>query len=495
VNFRPPPTVARFLSSNAFARVVKGPVGSGKSTGCVMEIPRRAIEQAPFDGVRRSRFLIMRNTYRELEDTTRKTFEQWVPAIGGEWQESFGDWQEKDFQFEMRFALPDGTTVESDVLFRSLDRAQDIRKLLSLELTGAYVNELREIPKQAIDVLESRLGRYPSKAQGGPTWFGWWGDTNPWPSAHWGAKLFKKPPEGYELYMQPSGLSVKAENIENLPDGYYERLCRGKDQEYVDVYVRGLDAAATEGSVYGRLLAALRQRGCVEQFEHDNDFVFTAWDFGIADSMAIWWFRFNARRGVDVIDWYENSGFGLPHYFEQCQAKGYKYVTHFLPHDGRSRTWLTGVNAIQMFEEEFGPGSAQIAPELGVDQGIGAARWVLEQETTRFHARCDAVPQYGEYSGIETLGEYRYAWDETNKVFSKTPLHNYASHTADAFRVLACAVQHGELISRKPPPPKPPDLPRVEVAEDGSTHLNRTFDQIAKATIRNVQKHNRRQRV
>lgn len=472
-----PPTVARFLASNAFGRVVKGPVGSGKSSGCVRELPRRACEQLPFKGVRRTRGLIIRNTYRELEDTTRKTFEQWIPTETGEWSE-------EDFTFTLRFGLADGTTVESEILFRSLDRPQHVRKLLSLELTFAYVNELREIPKMAIDLLESRLGRYPSKVEGGASWFGWWGDTNPWPAAHWGARLFKKPPEGYELYVQPSGRSAKAENVENLPDGYYERLTRGKDKEWIGVYIDGLDAPATEGSIYGRLLATLQQRGGVSAFEHSKDQVFTVWDFGIADSMAIWWFRFNAQRGVDVIDWYENSGYGLPHYFEVCRDKGYSYIAHYLPHDARARSWQTGRSAVELFEEEFGPGSVVIAPELSVDDGIGAARWLLEQETTRFHARCDEVPEDADLSGIGTLGEYRFSWDETNKVFSKNPLHNFASHSADAFRVLGCAVLHGEIISREPPPPKPPDLPLVVLGEDGIARLNRTFDDLARSSMR-----------
>lgn len=471
-----PPTVARFLASNAFGRVIKGPVGSGKSSGCVREIPRRACEQAPFNGVRRTRGAIIRNTYRELQDTTRKTFEQWVP-------DASGSWSEEDFTFHLAFPLRDGTRVESEILFRSLDRPEHVRKLLSLELTFAYVNEVREVRKAVIDVLESRLGRYPSKAEGGASWSGWWGDTNPWPAAHWGARLYKKPPEGYELYVQPSGMSPKGENVENLPGGYYERLCRGKDKEWIDVYVHGLDAPATEGSIYGRLLAVLQARGGVDAFEHGTDRVFTAWDFGIADSMAIWWFRFNSRRGVDILDWYENSGFGLAHYFDVCRRKPYSYVAHYLPHDARARSWQTGRSAVELFEEEFGPGSVLIVPPLSVDDGIGAARWLLEQETTRFHSRCDEVPEDSDLSGIGTLSEYRFAWDETNKVFAKAPLHNFASHSADAFRVLACAVLHGEIISREQKPEKPIDPPMVIVV-DGQTQLNRTFDDMAQAAMR-----------
>jgi hypothetical protein len=99
-----------------------------------------------------------------------------------------------------------------------------------------------------------------------------------------------------------------------------------------------------------------------------------------------------------------------------------------------NRSWLTGLNAVQMFEEEWGPGSAIIAPGLSVDEGIGAARWLLEQKTTRFHARCDEVPKDADLSGLGTLAEYKYAWDETHKVFSKSPLHNFASHRMQRLR-------------------------------------------------------------
>lgn len=87
VDFTPPRTVKQFMRCNDFVRVVVGPIGSGKSSGCNMEFLRRATEQTPGpDGLRRTRFAAVRNTYRELEDTTRKTFETWVPAGLGVWR-------------------------------------------------------------------------------------------------------------------------------------------------------------------------------------------------------------------------------------------------------------------------------------------------------------------------------------------------------------------------------------------------------------------------
>jgi len=471
-----PPTLGRFLGSDHAARLVVGPFGSGKSTACVMEFLRRATEQAISpDGKRKTRFAAIRNTYPELRDTTRKTFEKWIPA-------ELGTWSEQQFSFQMRF-----NDVDCEVLFRSLDRPQDVHKLLSLELTGAYINEWREIPQEIFDGLTGRVGRYPSMDEGGPTWSGIWGDTNPWHPTHWIPILLRKHPGTIQVFRQPGGLSAAAENVTNLKPRYYDGLCVGKDQDWIDVYVNGLDAVASEGSIYGRLLSVLRARGGVADFTHEEGDVFTAWDFGIADSMSIWCFRFSGERGVDVIDWYENNGFGLSHYFAWLKQRPWKYIAHYLPHDGRARSWQTGRSAVELFEEEFGPGSVVIGPELSVDDGIGAARWLLEQETTRFHARCDEVPKDKDLSGIGTLAEYKFAWDETNKIFSKNPLHNFASHSADAFRGLACVVRHSDLTTRQPVPPKTPDPPMVIVGPDGTPHLNRTFNEIAKVAMRNRQ--------
>ena len=89
-------------------------------------------------------------------------------------------------------------------------------------------------------MIQGRVGRYPSKREGGPTWFGVIMDTNPPDNDHWWYTLFEEQmPDGFELYKQPSALSPDAENVDNLPEGYYTRMMQGKDQEWVKVYIRG----------------------------------------------------------------------------------------------------------------------------------------------------------------------------------------------------------------------------------------------------------------
>jgi hypothetical protein len=123
--YKASPTMARFMRSNARVRVAVGPIGSGKSSACCVELIRRAAEQKPFGGVRATRGVVIRNTYRELEDTTRKTFEQWIPP-------HLGRWMEKDFTFTIDRPLADGTRIHCELLFRALDKPEHEKKLLSL---------------------------------------------------------------------------------------------------------------------------------------------------------------------------------------------------------------------------------------------------------------------------------------------------------------------------------------------------------------------------
>ena len=226
----PGPTCDAFMASNAFVRGIRGPIGSGKSTACCAEIVKRATMQKPGpDGKRRSRWAVIRNTYPELKTTTIRTWHGLVPPEVGRWVDQgppthyveFGD-------------------VVLEVLFIALDSPGDVRKLLSLELTGAWINEAREVSKAVLDGLTGRVGRYPRMDVGGPTWFGVIMDTNPSDSDHWWYKLAEEDrPEDFAFFSQPSGLSPDAENRANLPAGYYERAQLGKSDDWIRVYVRG----------------------------------------------------------------------------------------------------------------------------------------------------------------------------------------------------------------------------------------------------------------
>jgi hypothetical protein len=266
VNFVASVTSTLFMRCNARFRVLCGPFRSGKSVTSMVEIVRRAKEQKPDkNGIRRSRWAVIRNTMPQLRDTTMKTWFDWFP------DGSCGWWKETGKTFYLEFG-----DVKAEVMFRALDDASDVKNLLSLELTGAYINEAREIPREIVEGLDGRINQYPKMADGGCTWAGIWADTNPpEEGSYWWAMLEGLDPDtgqpranDWVVLRQPGGMirvsegepcehvmrngwrlvtNPKADNIENLPKGYYSTLVRDKSEEYIKVYILGMYGQSKAG--------------------------------------------------------------------------------------------------------------------------------------------------------------------------------------------------------------------------------------------------------
>ena len=277
LNFSSSPTVAKFFKSKGFVRGLMGPVGSGKSYACCAEIFRRAVEQkpSPRDGIKYSRWVIVRNTHPMLRTTTLKTWLELLP------EHTWGPVKYSP-PITHHIKLPSragAAGIDMEVIFLALDDPKDVRKLLSLELTGAWVNECRELPKAVIDGLTHRVGRYPTKADGGASWHGIILDTNPMDDDHWYYKVAEKEKPGgrfaWEFFRQPGGVKEvplddlpedmpeaqgylhqagswwktndKAENLGNLPNGYYDQLLGGKNLDWIRCYAEGKYTFVQEG--------------------------------------------------------------------------------------------------------------------------------------------------------------------------------------------------------------------------------------------------------
>lgn len=254
IGYEAEPTLARFHRSEAFVRGVMGPIGSGKSSAMCVELLRRAAMQRPGpDGVRRTRFAVVRATYPELRTTTLKTWADWAPAQACSIKGA------APVTARMDAPLADGTRLAMETLFLALDSAEDARKLLSLELTGAWVNEAREASKAVIDALLGRVGRYPPKRLGGPSWSGLVMDTNPPDDEHWWHALAEEElPSGWEFFRQPPAvieqgggyvLNPAAENLRHQPLGgdYWLRQTGGKSREWIMVYLMGRYGCLSDG--------------------------------------------------------------------------------------------------------------------------------------------------------------------------------------------------------------------------------------------------------
>lgn len=227
IEYTAPPTAAQFMLSPAFVRVIMGPVGSGKTTAVIMEVLRRAIEQAPGpDGVRRTRWAVVRTTLSQLKMTILLDMLSWFRQIA--------EYKVSEQLLTLRF-----NDIVAEIYFIPLEDEEDQKRLLSMQLTGAVINECTELSVDLVSAIAGRCGRFPSKANGGPSWFGIIADCNaPVEGSDWWKMFEQDRPPDWMLFKQPSGLSPLAENLENLPAGYYDRLATNPNADWVKRYVR-----------------------------------------------------------------------------------------------------------------------------------------------------------------------------------------------------------------------------------------------------------------
>lgn len=245
VVYTPVPSTEPFIRADKFANFIVGPVGSTKTTASLMKIAYESKRvKACRDGVRRSRAAVIRNTRQMLWDTTIPDFLKWFP------DGQAGALLKTDSKFLLAF-----DDVQCEVLFRGLDDANDVRRLLSLQLTFGLMDEFREIHPDIYNALTGRLGRYPDKTMNGVGAcddFGRqihkvWGATNPPDADTKWEELLTDPPDNVHVTFQPSGRSPEADWVQHLPDGYYENLCEGKDEDWISVYVDGKFGASLAG--------------------------------------------------------------------------------------------------------------------------------------------------------------------------------------------------------------------------------------------------------
>jgi len=274
IPYKPPPTVREFILDYAPGRLfydwIVGPVGSGKTTGIFFKLVRMASLQAPDpDGIKRTRAVVVRNSFPQLRDTTLVSWNLWFK------DGTAGHWRATEKNFDLKFG-----NVECEVLFRPLDTPADIARVLSLEVSFALLDEFVKIPRDIVEALSARVGRYP----GNCTNWGVWGSSNPDNEDNWWYDYLHKNPavlqmpkahefdyadpdafaawialEGTDMsqvngrfYQQPSGFSPHAENLLNLPprDGsadYYHEIAKGKPEEWIRQFIDAEWGYSAEG--------------------------------------------------------------------------------------------------------------------------------------------------------------------------------------------------------------------------------------------------------
>jgi len=203
---------------------------------------------------------------------------------------------------------------------------------------------------------------------------------------------------------------------------------RGKPEELIQQEYYCSREGANFGSYYGDILRQYKDN--IGKYAYDAGYpVHTLWDLGISDQMAIWFVQFVGNT-INIIDYYENSNYALGHYASVLKGKGFLYAMHHLPHDGNQRQLTSGERAItiqqQLKDLEVYPIKIHSARMdiYGAIQRVRAfiPKCFFNEETTM--------------DGHEALKQYQREWDEGRQIFKNTPLHNWASHAADAFSIL-----------------------------------------------------------
>jgi hypothetical protein len=466
-----------FLQSEAFVVGIRGPFGSGKTSAGTVKVLTHANKQVKQkDGRRHSRYVIVRTTYPELTTTTIKTWHSWIPPTIGHWSSRGPPTHHiKDAHLDM------------EVIFVSLDREADLRKVLGMDLTGAFINEAREVPKTLIDGLTARVGRYPPVRDGGCVDPQIWMDTNSPNMGHWwqilaesdtsteaGSQMIESTRQAerelrekgwlkagqplYEFLAQPSALSADAENRQNLPADYYPRLMAGKTEEWIKVYVRNEYGYVQDGRpVYPEFREALH----IREFELDPRLPLTLGvDWGLTPAATI---GQRSYRGIQRVRWELVTARAGAKQFSQalkgflnstCANYSIESITGDPAGEAGSQTDVTET----CFKIARANGLTQIRPAPTNDFTLrreahsqAMMRLIDGEPGYQIHRTACPVLRRG------MSGEYRYKKVATGSVdmYQSAPEKNEVSHVceADQYRMLGAGegrvVLRGELGGRR----------------------------------------------
>jgi hypothetical protein len=227
-------------------------------------------------------------------------------------------------------------------------------------------------------------------------------------------------PEWYTLMLKASQSGILPQS--ELDAARKQMTAPQYDQEYECSFT-----AAILGAIYAKELDAAQAR--ITRIPYDaSQLVNVAWDLGIGDSTALWCWQ-HVGHEVRVLDYYEASGERIPHYLAWLRSRPYHYAMMWLPHDAEHRQ-LTGLTPAEVIREAgFG---IEVLPRLSLESGINAARMLFSR---LWFDRERCAP------GLEALRHYRWAYNERMGEVKSAPVHDWASHAADALRYLAQACQ------------------------------------------------------
>lgn len=462
----PTPTGQLAHDDDSFVRLIIGPYGSGKSTWCCNEIVRRACAMPIwYQGRRRSRWAIVRNTSGELQSTTLQTWLTWFDGLG-----DIRKRQKPLLTYEHMFNDGNGI-VELELIFLALDREEDLRKVKSLELTGVYLNELSEIPQGALSHFKGRVNyRYPSRSFCSKSyWSGIIADTNPPDIDHWIYKTFELNNfEGYKIFHQPPGLlrdkdgkwhrNPHADNANHLADDYYTKLAEGQTEDFIKVFCLGEYGSVGFGKkVYPEYNDDLHALSEIKAIQGEP--IHLGWDFGLTPACIV--VQMTPRGKLVALKEYTSEDMGIKSFAENIVIPG---LARDFPYCkvGISRADPSGIKSDEIMEELSCIGTLNSigittigARTNDIDARIGAVRYFLNRmvdgrpsfvisRTNCPMLRRGFTKDYC-YKRLSVAGEERYR---------EVPDKNMVSHPHDALQYIAMEFAAERIMEDKAPKEK-----------------------------------------
>jgi hypothetical protein len=368
----------------------------GKTVFAVMQLLRGAAESR----ARAPRFAYVAPFYRQAKAVVWDYLKHYARAIEGA----------RFHETELRCDLPNGARI-------SLYGADDPDSLRGLYFDGVVLDEFAQMdPRAWSEVIRPAL----ADRQGWAIFIGtpmgrnafWQVYAQAKTAPDWRAALFRASATGI---LPESELTAARTTM--------------SEAEYAQEFECSFEAAI-RGAYYAAEMAAAAAGGRIERVPHEPRLpVHTAWDLGVGDATAIWFYQLVGQE-VRLVDYYENAGCGLDHYVHDLQQRGYLYGDHILPHDARVQEMGSGKTRVETLTAlGFRP---RVLDVHKLEDGISAARLLLPR--CWFDAEKCA-------RGIEALRHYRCEWDPRLRIFRDRPRHDWASHAADAFRYLAMGLR------------------------------------------------------
>jgi len=374
---------------------------AGKTVACIMDLIAKAVEH----GSREPRFAYIAPTYGQAKDVAWAYLKEYTQAIPGM----------KYSESELSATFPhNGARIR-------LYGAENYDRLRGLYLDGCIIDESGDIdPRAWPEVIRPAL----SDRKGWATFIG----------TPKGRNHFYKTHKAAQDRDDWFSAELKASVTKIIDEGELADAARSMtDEQYRQEYECSFDASIV-GSYYGRDLEQAEEEGRITSVPYDKAAdVFACWDLGIGDAMAIWIFQVVGREWHWLLH-YENSGLGLDHYVDWIKALPYPVHGLILPHDAEARELQTGKSRVQFLTDRGF--SCEVVPRHSPDDGINAARMTFN----RFWFDRDGCA-----GGVDLLRMYRAEFDDKRGVLKPRPLHDFASHTADAFR---CGVMGGKEQGR-----------------------------------------------